>query len=196
LAGIYLFDQQPELLAAALASAQSALALDENDAWSHQAMGYAALRNRQLDLAGVHFNRAISLNPNDVNIAADRANWLMYVGRLDEALRSLDLAMQRDPYAPTWIWEIRGHVLYHLKRYEEAIAAFRTMSTRTRWTPALLAAAYAQAGELDNARREIANLLESTPNFSLAFAGAGEVYGDKALLEHWLDGLRKAGAPE
>jgi adenylate cyclase len=183
-------------LAQALASARRALALDEDDAWSHQAMGYAALRNSQLDLAGLHLDRALSLNPNDTNIVGDRANWLMYTGRLDEALRSLDVAMQRDPYAATWIWEVRGLVLYHLERYDEAIAAFQTMSTRTRWTPACLAAAYAQAGQMDNARRELANLLEVRPGACLATIESEEAYGDKRLLKHWLEGLRKAGLPE
>jgi adenylate cyclase len=196
LTGMYMFDEQPEMLAQAFASARTALALDEDDAWSHEAMGYAALRSRQPDLAGLHLDRALSLNPNDTNIVGDRANWLMYVGRLDEALRSLDLAMQRDPYAATWIWEVRGLVLYHLERYDEAIASFRTMSTRTRWTPACLAAAYAQAGQLDNAQRELANLLEVRPGACLATIASEAVYGDKRLLEHWLEGLRKAGLPE
>jgi adenylate cyclase len=194
LAGMYLFDNQPELIEQAWASARTALALDENDASSHHAMGYVALRSGQLDLAGLHFDRAISLNPNDVNIACDRANWLMYVGRLEEALRSVDLAMHRDPFAPTWVWEVRGLILYHMKRYDEAIAAYLTMSTRTLWTPACLAAAYAQVGQLDNARRELDSTLKSTPNAaSLIAEGFRDVYANASLSEHWLEGLRKAG---
>jgi Flp pilus assembly protein TadD len=44
-------------------------------------MGWIAMRRRQLDLAGQHLDRAVGLNPNDVSLAVDRANWLMYVNR-------------------------------------------------------------------------------------------------------------------
>ncbi|MGQ0485705.1 MAG: hypothetical protein ACT4SY_10175 [Hyphomicrobiales bacterium] len=57
-----------------------------------------ALHQRRFDLAGIHFNRAVRLNPNDVYIAADRANWLVRIGRLAEALQSLEAAVQRDPF--------------------------------------------------------------------------------------------------
>ncbi len=127
----YLLDERQDTLDVAFACAQKALALDENDAWSHHAMGYVALRRCEFELSGHHYDRAISLNPNDVFTAAARANWLMHVGRLDEALASLDSILERDPYPPTWIWDIRGYVLYHLKRYDEAIIAFRSVRAAT-----------------------------------------------------------------
>jgi hypothetical protein len=43
----------------------------------------------------MHFNRAMSLNPNDVYIAVDRANWLVRVDKPAEALQGLEAAMQR-----------------------------------------------------------------------------------------------------
>ena len=82
----YLHDGRQGTLDAALASARTALALDDNDARCHYAMAYVALRRGEYDLAGHHHDRAHSLNPNDPDIAAGRANWLMHVGRLDEAL--------------------------------------------------------------------------------------------------------------
>jgi len=180
----------------ALAGAQRALELDDADAWSHQAMGYALLWRGQLDLAGAHFDRAIGLNPNDVNIACDRANFLLYADRLDEALRSLDAALQRDPFPPMWAWEVRGSVLYGLKRYEEAIAAYRNVDADYFWMPAFLAASYAQAGQVENARRALAEFLRVRPGVTVGNY-------DKILLSPWsnwrdhvLDGLRKAGLPE
>jgi TolB-like protein/class 3 adenylate cyclase len=93
----YWYDQRPETLQHAMACAETALALDDSDASCHQAMGFVSLHSRKLALAGMHFEQAMSLNPNDVNIIADYANWLCYMGRFDEALCYLDLAMQRDP---------------------------------------------------------------------------------------------------
>ena len=58
----YLHDEREETLNAALASARRALALDENDAQSHHAMAYVALRRCEYDLAGHHHARALALN--------------------------------------------------------------------------------------------------------------------------------------
>ena len=150
---IYLHDGRQDTLDAALASARTALALDDNDARCHYAMAYVALRRGEYDLAGHHHDRAHSLNPNDPDIAAGRANWLMHVGRLDEALATLDAAIERDPFPPTWHWDVRGYVLYHLGRYAEAINAFRSVRAEPFWIVGMLAAAYAQAGQPDQASR-------------------------------------------
>ena len=192
----YVMDRRSETIDEALACAQRALALDENDAWSQQAMGYVSLRRCQHELAGIHFDRAINLNPNDVSIAADRANWLMYVGRLGEALRSLDLAMQRDPYPASWIWEVRGLVLFHMRRHEEAIVALRNISVLQPYTPAMLAAAYAQAGRIDDARREMAAFRAVAPNMTTHDLENSGVYAKPALAKQLIDALRKAGLPE
>jgi TolB-like protein/DNA-binding SARP family transcriptional activator/Flp pilus assembly protein TadD len=189
----YLLDHRQETLDEATAAANMALALDETDAWAHSAMGMVAFRLRDWDLAGEHYERAIHLNPNDVNIAGDRAQWLLCVGRPDEALHCLDLALQRDPYPPTWFWEVRGHIFYHLKRYDEAIAALRSVRADPFWIHVFLAAAYAQAGQLENARREVARLLEDKPDASLR---ERNFYANEDMWAHLLDGLRKAGVPE
>jgi TolB-like protein len=192
----YWQDRNPETMRRAETCARKALSLDDNDAWSHQAMGLVATHQWQFDLAGVHYDRAMSLNPNDINVAADRANWLMRVGRPDEALRAVEAAMRRDPFPPTWIWEVRFYALYHLKRYEEAIAALRNMSTFPFWYHCYLAVAYAQAGRIEEARRAVALFLAERPDFTIAVAAAVEPYADETLWTHWREGLRKAGMPE
>jgi tetratricopeptide (TPR) repeat protein len=192
----YLLDERSETLNEAAAHAQRALALEENDAWSQNCMGWVALLRRQFDLAGQHFDRAVGLNPNDVNIAGDRAIWLMYANRLDEALHCVDMALQRNLYPPNWIWEVRGETLYHMKRYDEAIAALRNVHTDYFWTAMILAATFAQSGQLADARRELASFLIAKPKASLGSVSQMLIYGDKGLCDHLLEGLRKAGLPE
>jgi len=101
------------------------------------------------------------------------------------------LALRRDPYPPTWFWEVRGHILYHLKRYDKAIVALRNVHAHPFWIHVFLAAAYAQAGQLENGRREVAKLLEDMPSASLQ-----NCYANEEMWSHLLDGLRKAGMPE
>jgi TolB-like protein len=192
----YLVDEQPETVEEASVHAERALMLDENDAYAHDSMGWIAMRRGHLDLAGHHFSRAVGLLPNDVSIAVDHANWLMYMNRLDDALRHLDLMLERDPYPPAYIWEVRGQTLYFLKRYEEAISAFRNMRVEHFWMPMFLAAAFAQAGQLADARRALANFLKVRPKASWNSVSRRLVYVDKGMRDHLLEGLRKAGLPE
>jgi TolB-like protein/Tfp pilus assembly protein PilF len=192
----YLLNEQAETLEEAAAHAQRALALDENDAWSQNCMGWVALLRRQYDLAGQHFDRSVGLNPNDTIVVTDRAYWLIHVNRLDEALSCLDLAMQRDPYPTTWMWDARGQALYFLKRYTEALAAIRNMRAAHFWSPMFLIASLAQSGQMTDAHLALANFLKTNPKASLSSVSKKLVYADKALCDHLLEGLRKAGLPE
>ncbi|HEU4825320.1 MAG TPA: adenylate/guanylate cyclase domain-containing protein [Dongiaceae bacterium] len=193
----YWHDLKPETLRLAIACAEKALSLDESDAWCHQAMGFALLHARKQVLAGMHFERAMRLNPNDINVVADYANWLCYMGRFDECLRHLDLAMQRDPFPPSWIWETRGTALLLSKRYDEAIGAFQKAPTENFHTHALLAAAYAWAGQAENARHEL-NLARATrdDSFLCSLFKQQTPYADEAHNKHLLEGLRMAGLSE
>ncbi len=58
-----------------------------------------------------------------------------------------------------------------------------------------LVATYAQLGQMDNARPHAKELLRLWPNFSLQRL-AILPYKNKPDLDHWVDGLRKAGLPE
>jgi len=190
---IYWMERRPELLREAEVCAREALSLDENDAKSQEAMAYVFCHQRKFELSGVHFDRAIALNPNDVVVAMDRANFLSRTGRAEEALQALEAAMRREPFPHTWFWEVRFTALFQLKRYGEAIAAIGNMAVFHPLHHAYLASALAHAGRLDEARDEVAKILAGRPGATLAYVAAAEPYSDPALLGHLLAGLRKAG---
>jgi len=192
----YLLDDEQTTLDEAAAHAEKALALDENDVYAHDSMGWVAHRRQQRDLAGQHFQRAILLNPHDVGVGVDWANWLMYSGRLDEALRYLDLLLERDPYPPTYIWEVRGQTLYFLKRHAEAIAALQKMHVDHFWMPMFLAAAHAQSDQLAPSRQALADFVKARPKATLGWVSRRIAYSDEQQRDYLLDGLRKAGLPE
>jgi adenylate cyclase len=189
----YWHDLKPETLQQAMACAEKALSLDPSDAWCHQAIGFVLLHASKLALAGMHFERAMSLNPNDVNIVVDYANWLSYMGRFDEALRYLGLAVQRDPFPPSWLWETRGTVLLLSKRYDEAITAFQKAPIVNFFTHALLAAAYGWAGQIENARHELKLAREGRGDSFLFSLVTQLPYAEKAYNKHIEEGLRMAG---
>src|SRR6185312_10934971 len=170
--------QEPDRLRRAEACARTALSLDDHDGISHEAMGYVALHQRRFDLAGIHLDRAVSLNPNNVTSQATRASWLVRTGRPEVALQILEAAMRRDPFSPTWLWEFRFSALFHLKRFDEAIAALRNMTTFHSWHYAHFAAAYAHAGKMEEAWRELATFLNAKPGATVAAVAAAEPYSD------------------
>jgi TolB-like protein/DNA-binding winged helix-turn-helix (wHTH) protein len=70
--------------------------------------------------AEAEHKQAIALNPN----SAPAHHWysfeLVAMGRLDEAMREIELARDLDPYSAA-IADWLGQVLYHARRYDEAL---------------------------------------------------------------------------
>ena len=194
--GEYFHDLRDETLRVSLAYAQKAWSLDDNEAFCHSAMGLALMFLGQLDAAGTHFDKSISLNSNSVAFATARANWLGRVGRASEALDVLDIVALRDPLLPPFFYETRTGLLFQSKRYEEAIKSTLQKNPKQYWDPAYMAAAYAYLGRMPEARTEAAEVLRMKPDFSIARYAKQEPFKDPADLKHLLDGFRKAGLPE
>ncbi len=187
---------QSQALEQALDCARTALSLDDADAWCHMVMGFVLSHRGQLDTAGPYFERAVDLNPNNVQIAILRAWWLARMSRVDEALEYLDIVTHREPYPPDWFWEIRGIALMQAKRYEAAIDVFCRMSDFHAWDHAYLAACYARLNRAAEARDAASAVLKIDPHFTVSRWGPIERFKNPADHEHLLEGLRKAGLPE
>jgi adenylate cyclase len=190
------FELQPARLEEAVKLAEQALFLDEADAWSHAVLAHAYVIGGHHDLAGLHLDRAMALNSTDIRITSQRANWLAYTGKRDEAVQSLDADLQRDPFPPAWFWDYRGIALFEARQYEGAIRALSHLPTIYHWDYYYLVAAYAHLGRMERARSCAAEILRARPNFSLRDVGMTEPFKDPADLEHLVAGLRKAGLPE
>lgn len=82
--------------------------------------------------------------------------------------------------------------------YEQAVAPLRSAINRfpTFITPRRhRAATYAQLGRIDEAKAEIAAALRLDPSLSISMYRGRVQYVKPEDLEHYLDGLRKAGLP-
>ena len=64
------------------------------------------------------------------------------------------------------------------------------------WPHALLAFAYAQSGQLEEAKAEAAEVLRINPGFTIEGYKRIAVFKDPKDAEHRIDGMRKAGLPE
>ena len=189
-------DSRPELLDEALDDTRKAVALDESDAYCHCMLAQCHTFRREFDLANIHFSRAISLNPTDPLIIANRAHWLTRVGRHEDAVNELDLALTRDPFPPSWHWEVRAIATLALRRYEDVIEATSRMSELYAWNHAYLAAGYAHLGNTEGATAEKDQVLRMQPNFTISYFLISEPFKNAADAEPLVDGLRMAGLPE
>jgi adenylate cyclase len=188
----------PAALDRALELAETAVHLDPRLPQARAQLGQVLLYKRQHDAAIAEFERALGLNPYFID---DRhALALTYAGQPARAIEVLEANMRLDPFQPLtnsigWL----GLANYSLKRYGEAVRLFRECVSRLpnlQWPHLLLAGAYAQAGQLEEARREAAEVLRINPGFTIERHKRLFVYKDPKDAEHRLDGLRKAGLPE
>jgi adenylate cyclase len=188
----------PATLDRALELAQTAVDLDSRLPQARAQLGYVLLHKRRHDAAIAEFERAFALNPNFID---DRfAQVLVFAGEHAKAIEVIEGNMRLDPFArlinsTAWL----GMAYYLLRRYGEAVPLLRECVSRLpnlQWPRAMLASAYAQSGQLEEARAEAAEVLRINPSFTIETWSRLAVYKDPKDLEHRIDGLRKAGLPE
>jgi adenylate cyclase len=189
-------DRAPGELERALTIARRALALDENDSRCHRILGMIYSQLLQHDRAEFHSDRSIALNPNDALGAINRAVTLRHLGRAEEGVEWARKAMQLNPYHPNWYWTTLAYVLHTAGRYAEALDAYSRIGERPSFYHAYVAACHAELGRMEEARAHAALALDAKPDFSIAAWGKRLALKNEAVLQSFLDGLRKAGLPE
>jgi len=108
----------------AKAAALKALALDENAWEAHRALaGILTWTDWDWAAAEREWNRLLELNPNS-DVLAGRSHFLMHMGRPKEALAQITRALELDPF-DIKAQSFYAAVLFHLRRYDDAIAAAR-----------------------------------------------------------------------
>lgn len=183
-----------------------AVCLDDIDAYTHQALAYAAHYCGESALARNEIDRAILLNPHDYPNLCLRAWILMFMGHPAVALSDLNQALRLNPIATEMCLITVGIAEYMAALYRESSETFARIST---WDPlryACMAACHAQLGQHDLARENAAKLLD------VAAAEFGDDDGNALArwqsyvhsllrfqraddLGRFTDGLRKAGLP-
>ena len=102
-----------------------------------------------------------------------------------------------DPLDPLIVHELLAFAHYLLGNYQMSLDAFRKWGlSEYHRGYANLAACLAQLGRIEEARAAWRRCLELKPGFNLEEYKRGSPYRRPEDLEHWLDGLRKAGIVE
>jgi len=195
------FDATPDetRMDEALAAAERAIELDDQDANSYFTIGRVHLARCEYNLAIDALQYAVELNPCLAVTYCGLGDSLAYEGRLDEAIKQFEAAIRLSPHDP-FRWAFYSYrSLAHIFRgeFEDAVLwarkAVRTPNAQY-WARAHLVAALGHLGDERQAESAVKELIQTKPEFSLDFARAHLFYVKRSdQIETYIDGLRKAG---
>jgi tetratricopeptide (TPR) repeat protein len=175
-----------------------AIALDDCDPWGQIALGYVALMERRTEESIAAFRRAVNLNPSSAAAHCYLSHGLAFAGQDREAIEHAEDAIRLSPLDPEMALFLGGIAVAHFtaRRYEKA-AQYTTEILRLRpgfqGAQRLRCASLAQAGQVDEARSFLATVRREQPQLSIDWLRASVPYQTPELMEHFLQGIRKAG---
>ena len=151
---------------------------------------------RQYEQAETHNDKALTLNPNDPRIVAQKGELLTWLGRPDEAVEWIEKAMRLDPFAADGWAHLLGRAFYSSRRYADALTAFQRIPVPQFAHHAFMAACSALAGNDQSAQSHTQAVLGLKEDFTVESFVASLPYKDVADREHCREGMLKAGLPE
>ena len=179
-------------------TALAAIRADSEDAWAHHALGSFYLITRRFDDSLAELELALRLNPNFSQVQNYYAAALGFCGRWEEAVAAAERAIRLSPrdqflalfYGSACLAQYIG------RNYEEALRQAR-IATRLRGDYAaahrVLTAAAGMLGDPEASATALGDLRRAQPNASLAWVEGRVPFRHAADLEHYLEGLRRAG---
>ncbi len=194
-------DDPQRSLSEAIQAAQRAISLDGNDAEPHWMVSFCVIFDRQYDLAFAEAERAVELNPNLAMAYCARSFAGAFGGRPEDGVADALTALRLSPQDPFRFAFLNLLTLSHYasRNYEGAADAAMKLTGVAPEHPFgyfNLAPAYGQLGRLQEARDALRQGMRYHPNVSKKFIAAAWPYKDAADLEHFVEGLHKAGLPE
>jgi len=176
-----------------------ALKLDPNnsEAMSVQARNYLHFKTRAEAIAVAR--KAVSANANDASSHRTLALVLAADGENAEAKREIDTALRLDPKLGIGTAATTGWIYYSVGEYEQAIRYYQIAVQRlpkVAFGHLGLVMSYTQLDRGAAAKAALEKLLKISARANLRRVAAFGRHLKKEVLEHLLDGLRKAGLPE
>ena len=151
----------------AIANIELAVRLNPSLAWAHYGLGASAVFGGRAEEAVGHLHRAIELSPRDQHMGS-------FMVRLAESY----LAMRDYEAAVDWARRSLGEQGFQWSRYATLVAALGYLDRK------------------EAAGKVMADYQSQRDDFSVSMVRNGHLYTDAPTMEHYLEGLRLAGAPE
>jgi len=180
-------------------AAKRAIELDGTLPEPHATLGLLVVGTRDWARAAEHFRRALELNPNYAPAHHWYSSWFLFAARHSEALAELRVARQLDPLSPA-INADSGHMLYVMRRYEEArLLLERAMELQPGFGQphATLALVEFESGHLREAETQARAALALDPRNPRTMGEAGYIFavlGKRGEAERLLASLETMAA--
>ena len=186
------FNPRPGSLDRALAAARMAVDLEPSNHLAQQVLAVAFFFRGETAACRSACERALALNPLD---GSNEAIFLTcFTGDWDRGCGLIRRAMDLNPHHPPWYRSVLAIDEYRRGNYREAVdTAVHANAFDIFWTYWLLAAAHGQLGKTEAAQKALEGLLASKPDFAQSGRQILERWFESDLVEHFADGLRKAG---
>ncbi|MBV1932173.1 MAG: hypothetical protein KUG71_10715 [Porticoccaceae bacterium] len=172
---------------------RAALALDDEDFECHRVFSGVYTIQQNYDRALFHAQRAFELNPNDPRVISQYGELLVLIGDAEAGIEMQQQALLVDPYSPDDRLTHLGFAQFSARRYQDAVATFKKISSLGAKHHAYLAACYAQLNDAVSAEQQAAEVLRMEPGFSAEEFVAQLQYKNDADAQHHLEALRLAG---
>ncbi len=176
--------------------ARKALSIDDARARAsaHSALGRVFALQGLYDEALAQSKLAIELNPNDATSYWSRGSVLLYTGKFNDAIAALETSRQLDPGG----WPQQGFAVamayFMAGRLPEAIAttdSYIARNPRFDFLHVVRAAALAETGQLEDARKAATQVRTLSPFFAVDQVGTR--FKQPEDMRKIQDALRKAG---
>jgi serine/threonine protein kinase len=191
---VYGFKGEPDPLGRALIAARRAV---ETGPANHIAyFALAATLFFQKDRHGfrVAAKRCIELNPMDGSTIAYLGFLMAAAGDWDYGTGLLESALKLNPFHPGWYNLGIFFNLYHGRDYRQALDAALGINVPGSFhAHAAQAVAFGQLGLREEAKKPLRELLALRPDFATTARFEYSKFYDPDVVEHILEGLRKAG---
>ncbi|HSF95056.1 MAG TPA: adenylate/guanylate cyclase domain-containing protein [Thermohalobaculum sp.] len=199
----------PEASGKSLQLSRRGAALDNNDAYIQDQLGFAYLCEGMWEDAEAQFEKTLGKIVNEAESMAWCGYGFLLLGQHRKAQEVVLESLRLDPLHPPALDWILGQVHYFARNYEGTVQALLGEALLNSLAHAFLAAAYAQLGREDQARGALQGFIAARRrefdsrnipaggDSIAALAGSyRQMWRDRADWDHLVDGLRKAGLPE
>jgi adenylate cyclase len=188
------FNLQDDALARGLAAAQRAVEVAPANHFAHFGLAQAFFFHKEYQSFRNAAERAVALNSMDGYSMAFVGELLTYTGDSERGLELAGRAKQLNPHHPGWYWYADFYDAHSRRDYRGAIGFLLKANLPGHWGfQAGLAACHARLGELDAARKALRELTRLRPEFASIARGEFAKWWAPEYVEHFIDGLRKAG---
>ena len=188
------FNVKPDPIGRAYKAARRAVEAAPSNHLAYHALAAAQFFRRELQAFRNSAEKAVALNPMDGFTSAYIGSLTAYAGDWERGCALVERSKDLNPHHPGWYWFPSFFDAYRKTDYRTAVGFVLKVNMPGFWrTNLALAAAYGQLGEREAACNAVRELLALRPDFpAVAHEELGK-WWNPVLVDHLLEGLRKAG---